>query len=82
VDLIVQQARLRDGSRKITHLTEVQGMEGDVITLQDIFVFEQTGKDEAGKIVGRCKPTGIRPKFLEKLAANGINVPTDLLWVK
>ncbi|EAX48037.1 type II secretion system protein E [Thermosinus carboxydivorans Nor1] len=82
IDLIVQQARLRDGSRKITHLTEVQGMEGDVITLQDIFVFEQTGKDESGKIIGRYRPTGIRPKFLEKLAANGITVPNEIFWPK
>ena len=82
VDLIVQQARLRDGSRRITHLTEVQGMEGDVITLQDIFVFEQTGKDENGKIIGRVKPTGIRPKFLEKLAANSVNVPNEIFWAK
>ncbi|MDR3559884.1 MAG: CpaF family protein [Negativicutes bacterium] len=82
VDLIVQQARLRDGSRKITHLTEVQGMEGDIITLQDIFVFEQTGKDEADKIVGRLKPTGIRPKFIDKLSANGINVAPEIFWEK
>lgn len=82
IDLIVQQARLRDGSRKITHLTEVQGMEGDVITLQDIFVFEQTGKDESGRIIGRYRPTGIRPKFLEKLAANGITVPNEIFWPK
>ena len=82
VDLIVQQSRLRDGSRKITHLTEVQGMEGDVVTLQDIFVFEQTGKDEEGKIVGRLKPTGIRPKFIEKLSANGINLPNEIFWAR
>ena len=82
VDLIVQQSRLRDGSRKITHLTEVQGMEGDIITLQDIFVYEQNGCDEAGKLVGRYKPTGIRPKFLEKLSANGINLPNDIFWPK
>ncbi|MCX7781835.1 MAG: ATPase, T2SS/T4P/T4SS family, partial [Negativicutes bacterium] len=82
VDLIVQQARLRDGSRRITHLTEVQGMEGDVITLQDIFIFEQTGKDEQGRITGRIKPTGIRPKFLEKLSANGINVANEIFWPK
>jgi pilus assembly protein CpaF len=81
IDLIVQQARLRDGSRRITHLTEVQGMEGDVITLQDIFVFEQSGKDETGRIVGRFKPTGIRPKFLEKLAANGVAVPGEIFRV-
>jgi pilus assembly protein CpaF len=82
VDLIVQQARLRDGSRRITHLTEVLGMEGDVITLQDIFVYEQTGRDEAGKITGRFKPTGIRPKFLEKLAANGVTLANEIFWAK
>ena len=61
----MQQERLKDGSRKITSITEVQGMEGDVIVMQDIFVFEQTGV-EGGKIVGRMKPTGVRPKFIEK----------------
>ncbi|NMC33592.1 MAG: CpaF family protein [Veillonellaceae bacterium] len=82
VDLIVQQSRLRDGSRKITHLTEIQGMEGDVITLQDIFVYEQNGCDENGKVIGRFKPTGIRPKFLEKLSATGIQVPNEIFWPK
>ena len=82
VDLIVQQSRLRDGSRKITHLTEVQGMEGEVITLQDIFVFDQTGCDEQGKVIGRFKPTGIRPKFLDKLSSNGINLPNETFWPK
>ena len=82
IDLIVQQSRLRDGSRKLTYLTEVQGMEGDVITLQDIFIFDQTGRDENGKVIGRFKPTGIRPKFLDKLAANGINLPAEIFWAK
>jgi pilus assembly protein CpaF len=82
VDLIVQQSRMRDGSRKITYLTEVQGMEGDIITLQDIFVFEQTGCDENGKVIGKVKPTGIRPKFLEKLSAAGINLPNEIFWPK
>ena len=82
IDLIVQQSRLRDGSRKLTYLTEVQGMEGDVITLQDIFVFDQTGRDENGKVIGRFRPTGIRPKFLEKLATNGINLPVETFWPK
>jgi len=82
VDLIVQQSRLRDGSRKITHLTEVQGMEGDIIVMQDIFVFEQNGRDEDGKIIGQMKPSGIRPKFIEKLAANGINIPNEIFWAK
>ena len=80
VDLIVQQTRLRDGSRKITYLTEVQGMEGDIITLQDIFIYEQNGCDENGKVIGRFKPTGIRPKFLEKLTATGINLPNEIFW--
>lgn len=82
VDLVLQQSRLQDGSRRITHLTEVQGMEGDVITLQDIFVFEQTGRDGNGKITGYFKPTGIRPKFLEKLAANGIQLANETFWPK
>lgn len=80
VDLIIHQARLRDGSRKVTYVTEVQGMEGDVITLQDIFVFEQTGKDENGKIIGHFRPTGIRPHFIDKLEANGIHLPNEIFW--
>ncbi|MGE5572150.1 MAG: CpaF family protein [Bacteroidota bacterium] len=78
VDLIVHQARLRDGSRKVTHLTEVQGMEGDIITMQDIYVFEQTGVDENGRVLGRFKATGIRPKFLERFESMGIAVPPGL----
>lgn len=78
VDLIIQQSRLRDGSRKITHITEVLGMEGDTITLQDIFIFEQTGVDMNGKIVGKLKATGIRPKFAEKLESEGIYLASDL----
>ena len=78
IDLIVQQSRLKDGSRKITYITEVQGMEGEVITLQDIFVFEQQGVDETGKILGRLRPTGIRPKFFEKFEVSGIKLPPDL----
>lgn len=68
IDLIIQQARLRDGSRKIIKMTEVQGMEGDVITLQDIFIFDQ----------GIFKPTGIRPKFYEQIIAQGISLPISL----
>ena len=74
VDLICQQSRLRDGTRKIMYITEVQGMEGDMITMSDIFTFEQTGF-EAGKIVGRIKPTGIRPKFIENIEDAGIHLP-------
>ncbi len=77
VDLIVHQNRLKDGSRKIVNITEVQGMEGDVIVMQDIFVFEQTGVLE-GKIQGRLKPTGIRPKFVEKFEVAGIHLPPNV----
>ncbi|HEY7737411.1 MAG TPA: CpaF family protein [Candidatus Limnocylindria bacterium] len=76
VDLIVHQNRLKDGTRKIVSITEVQGMEGDVIVMQDVFVFEQTGVTE-GKIDGRLKPTGIRPKFVEKFEAAGIHLPPN-----
>ena len=78
MNLIVQEARFPDGTRKITALTEIQGMEGDVITLQDIFVFEQKGRDENGRVIGRFKPTGIRPKFMDKLINSGITVSNDI----
>jgi pilus assembly protein CpaF len=77
VELIVQQERMKDGTRKITAVTEVQGMEGDVIVMQDVFVFEQTGV-EGGKIVGRMKPTGIRPKFIEKFEQANIYLPPNI----
>lgn len=75
VDLIVHQSRLRDGSRRITHVTEVERMEGDVVTLQDIFVYDQSfGFDENGRSLGRLRATGLRPKFLEKLTNNNVHV--------
>src|SRR5512146_1469549 len=77
VDLIVHQSRLKDGTRRIVNITEVQGMEGDVIVMQDVFTFEQTGVLD-GKIQGRLKPTGIRPKFTEKLEVMGIHLPPGL----
>ncbi|HEX5504529.1 MAG TPA: CpaF family protein [Thermomicrobiales bacterium] len=77
VDVIVQQARLKDGSRRIVAVTEVQGMEGDVIVLQNIFEFEQTSI-ENGKIIGRMKPTGIRPKFIEKFEVANIYLPPNI----
>jgi len=66
VNVIVQAQRLRDGSRKITHISEVVGMEGEVVTLQDVFVYEITGEDKGGKLVGRHKYSGLRPKFYER----------------
>lgn len=80
VDLIVHQERLRDGSRKITKVTDVQGMEGDVITMSDIFEFEQTNI-EAGKVIGRIRPTGLRPKFIEKIDAAGIHLPPSVFGI-
>ncbi len=75
LDLIVHQSRFKDGTRHVTHITEVVGMEGDIITLQDLFVFDhQMGFDEEGHALGSLKSTGLRPKFLEKLAASGIKV--------
>ena len=80
VNLIIHEARMRDGSRKVTHVTEVQGMEGDVIVLSDIFVFEQTGI-EAGKVIGRLRPTGIRPRFMPEIEAAGIHLPPNIFGV-
>ena len=75
VDLIVHQTRFKDGSRRITHITEVERMEGDVITLQDIFIYDHgAGFDNEGKMLGRLRSTGLRPKFLEKMAYANITV--------
>jgi pilus assembly protein CpaF len=78
VHLLVQASRQSDGSRRVVALTEVTGMEGDVITLQDIFVFEKRGLNPDGRVVGRFAATGIRPKFYEKLLAAGIRLRADL----
>ncbi len=78
VDLIVHQSRLRDGSRKVTDIVEVQGMEGDVIVLQDVFEFRQTGYSRETGVVGRFAPTGIRPKFTERIESSGIRLAHDL----
>ncbi|NMD70122.1 CpaF family protein [Bacillus sp. DNRA2] len=77
IDLIVQQSRLKDGSRKITHITEVVGMEGETITLQDIFVYQQDSITKDGKVVGRFTPTGIRPMCASKLENHGIELPSE-----
>lgn len=78
IDLIVQQSRLRDGSRRITHITEVLGMEGDIITLQDIFRFEQTGIDKLGKVQGNFRASGILPHFIDRLNAANLKLPENL----
>ncbi|MGC9334031.1 MAG: CpaF family protein [Anaerolineae bacterium] len=80
LDLVVHQERMRDGTRKITKITEVQGMEGDVIVMQDLFMFEQQGF-EGGTVVGRLRPTGIRPKFMEVIEAANIHLPPTIFGV-
>lgn len=77
IELILQQSRLKDGSRKITYITEVQHMEGDVITTQDLFRFEQTGMDADGKLTGHFVSTGMQPGFMEKFQTNGVELPED-----
>ena len=78
LDLIVHQSRLRDGSRRITRITEVLGMEGEMVVLQDLFVFDQTGLDSKGKVAGRHRATGIRPRLVERPSAEGIFLPPDI----
>ncbi|HYN08006.1 MAG TPA: CpaF family protein [Vicinamibacterales bacterium] len=78
INLIVQVSRMADGTRKVTSISEITGMEGDVITMQDIFVFERTGLNDKGKVTGRFRATGIRPKASERLAASGIKLPMEL----
>ncbi|MCL4561202.1 MAG: CpaF family protein [Chloroflexi bacterium] len=80
IDLVVHQERMRDGSRKVVNITEVTGMEGEVITMTDVFVFEQTGF-ENGRVVGRLRPTGLRPKFMDKIEASGIHIPPSIFGV-
>lgn len=80
INLICHQARMRDGTRKVINITEISGMEGDVVTMTDIFVFEQTGV-EAGKIIGRLRPTGLRPKFMDQIEAAGINLPPSIFGI-
>ncbi|HET6446393.1 MAG TPA: CpaF family protein [candidate division Zixibacteria bacterium] len=80
IDLVVHQDRMRDGTRKITSISEVQGMEGDVITMSEIFRFEQTGF-ENGKVIGRLRPTGLRPKFMYKIQEAGIMLPPTIFGI-
>jgi len=74
IDVVIQLERMRDGSRKCVAITEVQGMEGDVITMSDIYKFELTGY-ENGRAIGALRPTGLRPRFMDKLEAAGIHLP-------
>jgi pilus assembly protein CpaF len=78
IDLIVQQARLKDGTRKITAISEISGMEGDTITMTDIFKFQQTGVAQDGKVLGELRPTGIRPAFSPRLEAAGYRLGPEI----
>ncbi|MBI4790719.1 MAG: CpaF family protein [Chloroflexi bacterium] len=78
IDLIVQQARLRDGSRKVVQVTEVQGMEGDIIVMQDVFRFVEQGLDLNGKVIGEFQPSGIRPKFMPRLETADVHLPMEI----
>jgi pilus assembly protein CpaF len=80
LELVCHLERMRDGTRKVTHISEIQGMEGDVITMTDLFVFEQTGL-ENGKVIGRLRPTGLRPRFMEKIEQSGIHLPASIFGV-
>jgi pilus assembly protein CpaF len=78
IDLFVQVARFSDGSRRVTYVTECEGMEGDVITMQDIFLFEKLGLTDGGLVKGRFKATGVRPKFYEKIRSSGMTLPASI----
>ncbi len=78
IQLVVQQTRLSDGSRKVTSISEITGMEGDVITTQEIFLFEKMGVTQDGKVIGRFRATGVRPKSCDRLKASGIHLPADM----
>ena len=78
IQLVVQQTRMSDGSRKVTSISEITGMEGDIITMQEIFLFEKVGVTQDGKVIGRFRATGVRPKCCERLKASGIHLPPDM----
>ena len=78
IHLIVQIGRLSDGSRKVVSVTEIQGMEGNVVVMQDIFAFQQKGIGEGGKVQGVMQPTGMVPRFMDRFAAAGIHMPNEI----
>jgi pilus assembly protein CpaF len=78
IQIVVQQTRMSDGTRKVTSISEITGMEGDVITMQEIFCFEKLGLAQDGKVIGRFRATGVRPKACERLKASGVHLPADM----
>ena len=75
INLVIQAARLSDGTRRITSISEITGMEGDTITMQEVFTFQRSGIDKDGKVIGRFRPTGVRPRFAERLKLYGMQLP-------
>ena len=82
VAVVIQVSRLSDGTRRVTHITEISGMDEDVVSMQDIFLFEKQGVSPGGRVVGQFVATGIRPKFAEKLKVSGIPVPASLFEMR
>jgi pilus assembly protein CpaF len=78
IQVVVQQTRLSDGTRKVTSISEITGMESDIITMQEIFTFEKVGVSAEGRVVGRFRATGVRPKLCERLRTSGINLPGSM----
>ena len=78
IQVVVQQTRMSDGTRKVTSISEITGMEGDVITMQEIFCFEKLGVTQEGKVIGRFRATGVRPKACDRLKASGVHLPADM----
>ena len=81
IDVVLQVSRLSDGTRKLVNLSEITGMEGEVVTMQDIFVFHKRGIRENGEVIGEFTATGIRPKFAERLSVTGIQLPMSMFEV-
>ena len=78
IQIVIQQSRMSDGTRKVTSISEITGMEGEVITMQEIFCFEKIGVTQDGKVIGRFRATGVRPKVCERLKASGVHMPADM----
>ena len=78
IQIVIQQARMSDGTRKVTSISEITGMEGDIITMQEIYCFEKLGVTQDGKVIGRFRATGVRPKVCERLKTAGIHLPPDM----
>jgi len=78
IQIVIQQSRMSDGTRKVTSISEVTGMEGDVITMQEIFAFEKVGLTQEGRVIGRFRATGVRPKVCERLKASGVHLAADM----